>query len=235
MVTSGAPGYLYASLDDDPASHAVLRTLMAAHPDFVDAGRYLTAQDALHGLDQRRVDLLFLDGEMPGGTGLDFLRGCPDRPLSVLVTAHARFAVEAFELAVRDYLLKPVSPERLALSLGRLRPLLAARSSASGKLAFSDGRRFAFFSPEEILAIDGEGNFSSIVTRKGAALVSESLKSVESRLLLFGFRRIHRSHLVPLAGVRRWLGEEVLLDGDLRRPVGRAYRDGLRAALLPPA
>lgn len=230
MVTQ-ASGYTYASLDDEASSHAALRTLLARHPDFVDAGRYLRPGDALAALRLRPVDLLFVDVDMPGMSGLDFLRACPDRPMSVLITAHARFAVDAFELAVRDYLLKPVSPERLAMCLDRLRPLLAARHSSSSRLAFAHGRHFAFFSPEDILAIDGEGNFSSIVTRRGAALVSESLKSVENRLRLFGFRRIHRSHLVPLAGIRRWLGEEVLLDGDLRRPVGRVYREHLLAAL----
>jgi DNA-binding LytR/AlgR family response regulator len=230
-MVSAPSSYLYASLDDEPASHTALRALMARHPVFVDAGGFLSAREATIALASRPVDLLFLDVEMPALNGLDFLRSCPNRPLSVLITAHAHFAVEAFELAVRDYLLKPVSPERLAMCLDRLCPLLAAQACSAGKLAFADGRRFAFFAPNDILAIDGEGNFSTVVTRKGSALVSESLKSVENRLLLFGFRRIHRSHLVPLAGIRRWLGEEVVLDGDLRRPVGRAYRDDIRAAL----
>jgi two-component system LytT family response regulator len=230
--------FRFASLDDEPVAHDVLRMLLRAHPDFVDHGRYLVPARAQAGLAAEPVDLLFLDIQMPQCTGLEFLAACESPPATILVTAHAQYALDAFALGVRDYLLKPVSAERLAQCLDRIRPLLASASSpvlrpAHGKLAFAEGRGHALESPDAIAAIDAEGNFSRLTLLDGAGavggtrFVSESLKSLEARLGPFGFVRVHKCHLINLLHLFGVGAKSVQLSAGLSRPLGRTYRQAL--------
>jgi DNA-binding LytR/AlgR family response regulator len=227
----------YASLDDEPPAHLALRALLAAHPDLVDAGAYGSAAAARAGLQRQPVDLLFLDFRLVGSTGFDFLASLESAPVTVLFTAHADHAVAAFERGVRDYLLKPVRAERLALCLSRIRALLrgeatsGARGPRPAALPFFCGRGYRLLAPEEILAIDAEGNFSWIVTATERILASESLKALEARLGLFGFLRIHKGHLIHRRHLRGFDSREVQLTHGLRRPIGRMYRSELDALL----
>jgi DNA-binding LytR/AlgR family response regulator len=231
MVTS----LTYASVDDEPASHEALRALMRAHPDFLDQGRFLNPVDALRSLATAPVDLVFVDVEMPRMSGLEFLAAHAQRGIAVLLTAYAEHALRAYDLGVRDYLLKPVSAPRLAQCLERLRPLLMLqRTGTPGQaaaLAFAVGRELRYVRPDDIVTIDAEANFSNLVTADGSLFASESLKALEARLTLFGFVRIHKGHLVNRAHVRSWSGEDLVLTGGLLRPVGRAYRQQARQAL----
>ena len=219
----------YASVDDEPVAHDVLRSLMRAHADMVDVGRWVSPVVALKRLPEVAVDLLFVDIQMPQISGLQFLRQSGRQGLSVLLTAHAQHALEAFDLGVRDYLLKPLSPERLAQCLDRLRPLLEVQRQhrpglPSAPLCFPVGREQRFVAPDEIVAIDADANFATLVTIAGNLYVSESLKSLESRLILFGFVRVHKGHLVNQRHLKTIKGDELTLRGDLKRPLGRAYR-----------
>ncbi len=233
----------YASLDDEPFAHEVLRVLIQPHLDFVDHGAYLDAGSARDGLAQHPVDLLFLDIQLQTCTGLDFLAQY-ERPTfaTVLVTAYAQYALEAFGLGVRDYLLKPMSGERLALCLERIRPLVDLGAPeplrhVSGRLAFSTGRSHLLEAPGAIAAVDAYGNFSRLCrvpSTMGAEpnpLISESLKSLEIRLEPFGFLRCHKGHLVNLAHVIGLDAAGVHLSDGSSRPVGRAYRQTLLNAL----
>lgn len=228
--------FRYASIDDEPASHEALRVLMGAHADFLDHGRFFTPEAALQALCAAPVDLLFVDIEMPSMSGLEFLAASTFRCVSVLLTAHAEYALQAYELGVRDYLLKPISAMRLGNSLERLRPLLLLQRDAGSPesvapLAFAVGRELRYVSPDDIRAIDAEGNFSTIVTADGKLFVSESLKALESRLKLFGFVRVHKGHLVNRRHVCAWIGDEIVLSASLKRPLGRAYRSSVKLAL----
>lgn len=217
----------YASVDDESQAHVALRALLAVHPDFVDAGRYASKASAVAGLARHPVAVLFLDFDLAGSTGFELLAGLDDVPVTVLITAHANYAVEAFERGVRDYLLKPVSADRLALCLDRLRSLLVDRATprTPKALAFFCGRGHRLVPPGDIFAIDAEGNFCSLLTAKELILVSESMKALESRLALFGFVRIHKCHMVNRRHVVAFDAHEVTLTGGIHRPIGRLYRD----------
>lgn len=227
----------YASLDDEPPAHRSLRVLLAEHPDLVDTGAYVSADAARVGLQRQPVDLLFLDFQLLGCTGFDFLASLESPPVTVLFTAHAEYAVAAFERGVRDYLLKPVRAERLALCLSRIRVLLRGESAIGARgprpaaLPFFCGRGYRLVAPEDILAIDADGNFSWIVTARERILASESLKSLEARLGLFGFLRIHKGHLIHRRHLQGFDSREVQLSAGLRRPIGRMYRAELEAAV----
>jgi len=104
-------------VDDERLARSELRRLLAAHPDVVVAGEARNADEAEARLGELAIDLLFLDIQMPGGTGFDLLERLERVPLVVFTTAYDEFAVRAFEVNAFDYLLKPIRPERLARTL----------------------------------------------------------------------------------------------------------------------
>lgn len=191
------------------------------------------ARQAVVGLQNNPVDLLFLDINMPGMSGLELLQNLPNPPVTVLVTGFNEHALEAFHLGVRDYLLKPVSPERLATCISRILPLLQTskdehRLALPCKLAFPVGREYQIFPLQDILSFDAEGNFSLLVTAKQRTLVSESLKAIEARLALFGFRRVHKSYLVNTDRIVSYDGRDLIFDTGMKRPIGRSYQNEFR-------
>jgi two-component system LytT family response regulator len=108
-------------VDDEPLARERMRELLAAYPEIEISGTAGSVRDARAFLQTRAPDVVFLDVEMPGGSGLDLLENVPDATQVVFVTAREKYAVQAFAAAALDYLVKPVDPERLADTVARLR------------------------------------------------------------------------------------------------------------------
>ena len=214
------------SLDDEPGAHRVLEALIRDIPELTLKAGCTDPDDAAHHLASGEVDLLFLDVAMPRINGLDFLRGLNDPPVTVLITAHESYAMDAFRLGVRDYMLKPVSSERLHRCLEHVTPLLK-RSAKAARLAVKQGSGHYLFDPGEVGHIEAAGNFSLIHLGDDEVMVSEPLKDLEVRLAPFGFIRIHKSHLVNGARIERILTNEVRLIDGLKAPLGRMYKQAL--------
>jgi two-component system LytT family response regulator len=117
-------------IDDEPLANSRMREMLAVHPEIEIIGVAGGLAEAKAFLDTRAPDVVFLDVEMPGGSGLDLLESVPDATQVVFVTAREKYAVQAFAVAALDYLVKPVDPERLADTVSRL-----------GKQAASEWRR----------------------------------------------------------------------------------------------
>ena len=107
-------------IDDEPLANSRMREMLAVHPEIEIIGVAGGLAEAKAFLDTRAPDVVFLDVEMPGGSGLDLLESVPDATQVVFVTAREKYAVQAFAVAALDYLVKPVDPERLADTVARL-------------------------------------------------------------------------------------------------------------------
>lgn len=224
------------SVDDEPRAHDVLSSLIADVSDVVLETCCTSPLEALQILRAEPHDLLFLDVSMPAMNGLDFLRSLEAPPVTILLTAHAEYAITAFELGVRDYLLKPLSATRLEQCLNNVRPLLtAARNDASGtvpaRLSVKIGTQHQLIDPRQVSAINADGNFSVICVDGERIFASESMKELEHRLTPFGFVRVHKSHLVNAMSIVSASTHEVCLEDGTRVPVGRAYKEAVAAAL----
>ena len=114
-------------VDDEPLANTRMRELLAAHPEIDVIGVAGGLKAARAFLETRSPDVVFLDVEMPGGSGLDLLASVPDATQVVFVTAREKYAVQAFQAAALDYLVKPVDPERLADTVARIRKQTASR------------------------------------------------------------------------------------------------------------
>lgn len=189
-------------VDDEAPARSELRYLLAAHADVVVVGEAASPAEAIPQLDG--ADVVFLDIEMPGITGLQAAPHIRDAAI-VFVTAHAEYAVDAFAVEAFDYLLKPVDPERLARVIERLRERTMESAAPVEKVAVVAGGRTELLDYAEIHYVQADGDYSRVHTYDRAYLCTASLGELEEKLAP-RFARIHRSYLVNLAkvvGVRR--------------------------------
>lgn len=210
-------------VDDERLARRELRRLLDAHPDVEIAGEARNADDTEDMLERYDPDLLFLDIQMPGRSGLEILEGSSNPPQTILTTAFDRYAVRGFELNAVDYLLKPIAPERLAEALRRVRerlqqptpsnvveapldsPVAAAPSSLRNgplrQVFVRDGDRCWLVRVEEISLLRSEGNYTRVVFAGNQPLIPRSLAQIEFRLDPMTFFRANRAEIVNLRRV----------------------------------
>lgn len=229
--------------DDEPLARRALAQLLAAHADVEIAGQCSDGGEVRDALSREQVDLLLLDIEMPELSGLDaatLVRGA--RPLVVFITAHEEFGVPAFERGALDYLLKPVTEQRLDLMLDRVRARLtadeeAARYRALGgvpatsyvdRLVARVTDRDVIIPADEVELIAADDVYAAVHAGGRRYLVRTSLDELERSLSPERFVRVHRSYIVPVAAVvaaRRADGNVVLeMRNGATVPVSRRRR-----------
>ena len=205
-------------VDDERLARRDLRDLLESqHAGAVRiAGEAATVQDAATLARTSGADLVFLDIHLAGESGFDLLPLLEPDVAVVFVTAFDQHAVRAFEVNALDYLTKPVSPDRLALTIARLRAggrssaASGAPSNVAGPLAYDDrlflriDDRMAFLAVRDVVAIVADGDNAALWLANGRVVrVRKSLRSWEERLPAKQFVRIHRSALVNLTAVER--------------------------------
>jgi two-component system, LytTR family, response regulator LytT len=190
-------------VDDEAPARSELRYLLAAHPEVQVVGEAASAPEALELARDLRYDVVFLDVEMPGLTGLEaapLVHERRDPPAIVFVTAHAEYAVDAFAVEAFDYLLKPVDPDRLARVVERLRERTLESAVPVEKIPVVSGGGTELLDFDQIHYAQADGDYSRIHTYDRAYLCTSSLGELAERLPA-GFARIHRSYIVNLAKV----------------------------------
>jgi two-component system, LytTR family, response regulator len=189
-------------VDDEAPARSELRYLLAAHPEVEVVGEAASAPEALKLAGAVPYDVVFLDVEMPGFSGLEAARlvhDRPNRPELVFVTAHEQYAVEAFAVEALDYLLKPVDPARLAQVVKRLSH--RETPPTVEKLPVVSGSQTVLLDWDEVHFARADGDYSRIHTYDRSYLCTQSLRQLEAALPDRRFARIHRSYLVNLAKV----------------------------------
>jgi two-component system, LytTR family, response regulator LytT len=229
-------------VDDEAPARSELRHLLAAEPDVVVVGEAAGVDEAVRSVDAHRPDVVFLDIELPGATGLEaapLVRERRDPPAVVFVTAHARYAVDAFAVEAFDYVLKPVDPDRLARVVARLRERASPQTRPVERLPVVAAGGTQLLDVDEVHYISADGDYSRVHTYDRSLLCTTSLRDLERRLPADRFARVHRSHLVNLAkvaAVRRGEGDRLRLqladndrtELDVARRQVRALRERLR-------
>jgi two-component system LytT family response regulator len=219
-------------------------TLAASFPDAVEALAYLHAGG--------QVDVLLLDIEMPHISGLELIKLLPNpKPAVILVTTHATFAVDAFELRVLDYLVKPVNYARFCQAITRvlelqvppasplvelptvpLPPLatLVDLSATGTDMFVKMGSKLSRLNFEDVLFIEALSTYVVLVTAKQKHIVSGTLKSIEERIPFRHFVRVHRSYIVNLHRVEA-MEDGMLQLGQHEVPISRSYHEELMGRL----
>jgi len=204
-------------VDDEPLALQRLRDLLSEIPWVTLVGEACDGGDAVRIIEALEPDLVFLDVVMPDVTGLDVLNRITCRPTVVFTTAYDQFAVAAFEARALDYLLKPFGRRRLAATLDRVRE--STRPGAPLDWFFVRERgRVTPIKVDDVIRFEGCDDYVSIHTTGRTMLAALRMNDLEHQLPA-GFIRIHRSHIVNLAMVDRFVADEharftvVLRDG----------------------
>jgi len=192
--------------DDEPAARRGVRQLLAAFPEFEVAGECRNGAEALAALDASAPDVIFLDIQMPGIDGFEVIsrRTVERMPEVVFLTAYDQFAIRAFEAEALDYLVKPVSEARFAVTMKRLMKRLrsTAHSTRDESIVVTTSRGATVLNVGDIDWIEAAGNYAQLWIGPRSYFLRESLQLLEERLSKHGFIRAHRRALVRLDGVR---------------------------------
>ncbi|HEX3266454.1 MAG TPA: LytTR family DNA-binding domain-containing protein [Gaiellaceae bacterium] len=228
-------------VDDEAPARSELRYLLATHPEVEIVGEAASAAEALKLAAAVPYDVVFIDIEMPGLSGLDAARlvhGRTGAPQLVFVTAHEQYAIEAFAVEALDYLLKPVDPERLAQVVRRLGRQPGAAATVA-KIPVMSGGETVLLAWEELHFARADGDYCRVHTYDRSYLCTKSLRELQQTLPGDRFARIHRSYLVNLgkvAAVRRPASDRLRLtlddaertELDVARRQSKAVRERLR-------
>ena len=189
-------------VDDEALARRELRRLLAAHPGVEIIGEAANIEEAASKVEALSPELLFLDIQMPGGTGFDLLTRLDRVPHVIFTTAHDQHAVRAFEVNALDYLLKPIEPERLAAALGRVKndsPEVATeRGAVLEQLFVQDGPRCWFVPLRQVRLLSAENNYVRLWWGKLQPLLGRPLSTLEQRLDPKRFFRANRAQILNL-------------------------------------
>ncbi|HEY4300974.1 MAG TPA: LytTR family DNA-binding domain-containing protein [Candidatus Didemnitutus sp.] len=241
-------------VDDEPLARERVRALLPSDPPVEIVGEAGSGPDAVEAIRSRRPDIVLLDMQMPGFDGLQVVAELPAdrRPIIIFVTAHDRFAVDAFAVHATDYLLKPFDGARLQAALqraageletrkagnlgARLEHLLAESGPGERKadrLAFKVDGRVVFLRPDEIVWAEAADNYVVIhLADSSRLMLRETMSALEERLGSTAFARINRSAIVRLDRVKElqptFHGDyTVVLRDGTRLPLSRSMRGQL--------
>ena len=235
-------------VDDEPLALELLGLLLAAHKDIEIVAECQNGREAVSFLESKSVDLLFLDVQMPRVSGFDVVEqvGLRHLPPTIFVTAYHEHAVRAFDVHAVDYLTKPVSPERLAISLDRVREKIAAKTALTtqeqltavlnglrnsteqaapylSRLLVKDGVKEILLPVEKIDWIEAAEYYCCLHTNGRRYMVRETVTDLSSKLDPNQFVRIHRSTIVNLNQIRE-IYREGPLDGSVVLLNGQSVR-----------
>jgi len=228
-------------VDDEELARNLVENYIGRLPHLQIVGKSTNPLDAMQVLQDERVDIMFLDIQMPELTGVEFLKTLPYRPLVIFTTAYKEYAIQSYELDAVDYLLKPFRFERFLQAVNKATKLLKAEQTPLGQantiaianeetekprnyiLVKSDFKVFRIFY-KDILYIESMKEYVAYHTDKGRTLSLNSLKKLQQELPSAQFMRIHKSYIANIDMISALEGNMVHL-GDKRLPIGSSYKE----------
>jgi len=218
-------------VDDNNVTGVMLQEMLKKIDDIEVVCMFGSAIDARNYLKDNLIDILFLDVEMPGMTGLELLRVLHEKPLTILVTAKKEYAVEAFELNVLDFLVKPFSLSRVMLAVEKAIELLKMKDTRlkhveKDHFFIRDNKAIRKLLLSDILWIESKGDYVKIITSNSSYIIHSTLKNMEDSLPSQVFIRIHRGYLISVEKLEYIEDGAAYIQGTAL-PVSETYKNEL--------
>ncbi|RMG26539.1 MAG: DNA-binding response regulator [Bacteroidetes bacterium] len=217
-------------VDDEHLARSLLAAYVAKLPQLKLVDSCENAMQALAVLQTQPVDVLLLDIQMPDLSGLELVQVLNPRPLVILTTAYAEYALKGFELEVMDYLLKPIAFERFVQAINKAAAQLKLRREAAATVASPADYFYAKVDYkwvkvryEDVLYIEGLKEYVSIFTPQRRLVVYQALKKLEHSLPPGKFIRVHKSYIVALDKITAVYGNTIEI-GQKEIPIGKSYK-----------
>ena len=230
-----------AIIDDEHLARQYMKDYVSRIPFLELEGEYNSPMKIMDALYQGRIDLLFLDIQMPDISGLDFLRSLEQKPYVVLTTAYKEFALEGYELEVTDYLLKPFSFDRFLKAANKVYQAMNQRNQAEASgpepeqktdfkedyLVIRADRKLYKINYEDLIYIEGQKAYVTFHSENNKRITAlASLKELEEKLPAGQFIRIHKSYIVSVKKIDALEGNQLEVAGEML-PVGKNYRSAV--------
>lgn len=195
-----------------------------------------TATEASSLMERERVDVLFLDIDMPQTSGIEFRKQAMHVPACIYVSAHPEYAVESFELDTLDFLVKPLKFDRFTQAVKRMEDYFELKEKASlfeasiggDSIFIKDGHQQIKINLYEILYLEALKDYTKIVTPHKTHCVLRSIGNLLKETAFVNFIRVHRSYATQKHLIRSVNTNTVLLNNNLSIPIGRSFKDGLQ-------
>lgn len=227
----------YMIADDDPIYRELTLQQLQMIPNLECLAECESAVAVNQQLQQLQPDLLILDVEMPGLTGIQLAKSLTKLPLIIFISSHAHYAADAFDVDAIDYLVKPAAPERLMRAVEKARSLVELRAGTNLSEGFQSGPEDSFFIKEknafvrinyaDVIYIQSLGDFVNIYLVSGEKKIAlVSMKNLEQQLPAAHFVRISRTHMVNKHKITALETGVVMLD-KLQLPIGKTYNEAV--------
>lgn len=228
-------------VDDEPLARQLLEGYVGRISDLKLLNSFANSVEAFSFLQEKPVDLLFLDIEMPQVTGIELLRSLKDKPRVILTTAYRQYAFEAYDLDVVDYMLKPISFDRFLRAIGKVKqlkqPLDISFDETDNIQSFDDAyiylrenREMVKVFLKDIIYIESLRDYVRVKTTKQEVITYQKISYLEQKLPQSKFIRVHRSFIVAIDKVTSFTPASVKVAG-IDIPVGRNYKNMAMKAL----
>ena len=220
-------------VDDDKLARTAIKILIS-QVDFLDLKQECTTPlEAFNYLKTEEVDLVFLDVEMPGMSGIELIKNLEKRPIIILITSQKDYAIEAFELNVADYLIKPATLPRFMMAISKAKELFDNKNH----LLYANEKDYIFVRSNSVLAkiqlndiiyIHALGDYVNIFTREKNKrhTIHCTLKNMEENLPSTKFFRLHRSYIVALDQIDT-VEDNMVYVGNMHIPIGEPFKKEL--------
>lgn len=226
-------------VDDERLAREEFKSALSTYNNVEVVGEYKNAKEAEAGILEHEPDLLFIDIQMPGETGLELIERLPNAPRTVFVTAYDEFAIKAFELNAYDYLLKPLDEERLSDVISRIEeehetPKAVSESKLllkGDKILIKDGDKVWFVGIQDIRFFESDGNYVKVFFKKFHPLILRSLNSLSERIDPNLFFRANRKYLVNLdrvVNIETWFNGSLQIEMDCGTKIDISRRQAIK-------
>jgi two-component system, LytTR family, response regulator LytT len=218
-------------VDDDPVARKIMETLCAGTNMIDLKGSFCSSMEAIGYLNTSPVDLAFIDIEMPDMSGIDLIKTLKEKPLTVFTTAKEQYALEAFDLEVVDYLVKPITLPRFMKAVLKAKEKLRPLEVEHGTVFIKSEGIYVNLNLSDITCIEAQGDYITINIQNSTKryTIYETLTKFEKKLNQ-NFIRVHRSHIINKAFIQSIEDNTLVVDKKLI-PIGVSYREQVYKAL----
>ncbi len=227
-------------VDDEPLAREGMELLIKEASFLEHLGSFGSATAALDFITSNEVDLIFLDIEMPGMSGLDFIKTLNYQPFIILTTAYPQYALEAFELQVSDYLVKPIRSERFLKAVYRVKEINDLKFTSTYELEKIEDehffiryeRKFLKLFYKDILYINGLKDYVMIYTKHGKYITAMNLKTTLSQLPDSIFIRTSKSYAINMNMIKSVDIDFINLEDGSEIPLGNSYKEHFKKVVI---
>jgi DNA-binding LytR/AlgR family response regulator len=225
----------YLIVDDNELDRIVVETLAREYPFLQLCGNYANPLEAMEGIKVQQPDLILLDVEMPGATGIDLLKAVRDIvPMAIFITSYPEFALDGFELSALDYIVKPLLEERFAQSMKRVTEYWEMKQKSTAydvfiekeMITIKQGHDRLRLPLNDIIYLEALNDYTKLITGQKSYITIGALSKFLEQLPENHFCRIHRSYAIAIDKISALRRNEVECGG-ITLPVGKTYRTAI--------